>query len=113
MRLIQKSGFLLVFVALSSVGQISFPTNDDHFIAVTAVAIGRMCAEQKPEMNYSLQNLLSMPDRGVTSELKKEIAKVDADPSLQDEIMAIQIHAAGDSSAMKYLCPSYAPKDTK
>lgn len=113
MRFISKSGYLLAFVALSSVGQVSFPTNVNQSIAVNAVAIGRMCAERKPEMNYSLQNLLSVPDRGVTPELKEEIAKVDADPSLQDEIMAIQIHMAGDPSAMKYLCPSYSPKDAK
>ncbi|AKK00044.1 hypothetical protein V3H56_12740 [Pseudomonas sp. MS646] len=110
MRLISKSGFLLMFTALTSVGQTSFPTNDDRLMAITAVAIGRMCAEQKPEMNYSLQNLLNVPDRGVTPELKSEIAQVDADPSLQGEIMAMQIHAAGDPLAMKHLCPSYAPK---
>ncbi|QTH12501.1 hypothetical protein C4C32_18115 [Pseudomonas corrugata] len=113
MRFISKSGYLLAFVALSSVGQVSFPTNESASTAVNVVAIGRMCAELKPEMNYSVQNLLSVPDRGVSPELKEEIAKIDADPARQDEVMTTKMHIAGDPLAMKYLCPFYLPKEAK
>jgi hypothetical protein len=114
MRLFTKKACLFVLISLSHSAYASAsnePSNRD--IAVIAVAIGRACAELKPDMNYSLQNMLIRPETGVTDELRKEIAEVDSNPASQDEISVIQRNTKGDAMAMKSMCPSYAPLATK
>lgn len=112
MRVISKAVCLVALVALSNLGKTQAAT-EDHDIAVTMVAMGRMCAEQEPGMNYSLQNIFSLPDIAANADLKKEILAVDTNPAFQDEIKAVQVQAAGDPSAAKHFCPSYAPKASK
>lgn len=108
MRLISKSACLLAIAALNNAG-LALANNDNHDIAVIMVAMGRMCAEQKPEMNYSLQNVFALPEVATNAELKKEITEINANPSFQAEIKVVQMQAAVDPSAMKQFCPSYAP----
>ena len=108
MRLISKSACLVACFALSNFGQAlaAYTTRD---VAITAVAMGRMCAEWKPEMNYSLQNLMSLPEFAPNADLKKEIAEVENNPAFQDEIREIQMRGTGDELAIRNICPSYAP----
>lgn len=108
MRLISKSAVLVIFAALSNFG-LALANNENHDIAVIMVAMGRMCAEQRPEMNYSLQNVFVLPEVASNAELKKEIIEVDADPAFQAGIKVVQMQATADPSAIGQFCPSYAP----
>lgn len=86
-------------------------TTSERDVVITAVATSRACINWKPQMGYALQNLLDLPDSGLSQATKEQILLADTAPEYQAEIQTTQafFDQEGGAAMLPKACALYEP----
>ena len=84
---------------------------ETHRLAVTLVAMERLCNNANPGLNGTVENAMAS-DPKVDEPTKVEVRKISSDPAYNGEVefMMQSLKSSGLAAMAKDLCKSYAAK---